>query len=139
MKSGAIPDFAARTRRGRRLSDAKSVARFLLLNAAMKHRIDIRKSPRGSWLSARRSDRGALFSAVMLMSLFASACGHMPQTYSFKTTRPNDEALDLIARGLEHEGYQVNAINRLKGEVVTVWRDTGEDAPEPLPGGLPAH
>jgi hypothetical protein len=57
--------------------------------------------------------------------LGTAACGHTPRPYTFDTARSNDEALNLLARGLQEEGHKISRVDRQRGEIVTYWENTG--------------
>jgi hypothetical protein len=73
-----------------------------------------------------------------LTLLEIASCAHGRSSNTFKTSRPSDEALDLLSRGLTDTGYRVSHIDRQAGTVTTYWRDTGRPAPALVPGNLPA-
>jgi hypothetical protein len=77
--------------------------------------------------------------AALTLSLGAG-CSVFPRTYVFETPRPHDEALDLLARRLEHDGHKVSTMDRHGSEIVTLWEkstaeslsDEGSDRPTAL-------
>lgn len=84
-------------------------------------------------------NRAALLSLLLAapsLSL-ASACSHAGTRSTFVAERPNDEAIDLLTKGLEAQGFTVAVRNARV--VTTVWRDSGLVAPEPILGELEAH
>jgi hypothetical protein len=78
-------------------------------------------------------------SIALPLLITTAGCAHRLVSSSFPTSRPNDEALDLISRGLEDAGYRVSSVDRSAGTIATYWRDTGEASRDPLLGGLPAN
>jgi hypothetical protein len=61
----------------------------------------------------------------LVLVLGLAACGHSPRPYTFDTPRPNGEALDLLARGLQQDGHQISRVDKQRGEIVTYWENTG--------------
>jgi hypothetical protein len=71
----------------------------------------------------------------VLLLLTVTACGHGVSS-TFLTSRPGDEALELLKRGFEDAGFQVSEVDRQEGTVKTLWRDTGRIAPGLMPGQI---
>jgi metal-dependent amidase/aminoacylase/carboxypeptidase family protein len=65
-----------------------------------------------------------------------TACGHGVSS-TFSTSRPSEEALELLKRGFEDMGFQVSEVDRQEGQVKTRWHDTGRIAPGLMPGQVP--
>jgi len=60
-------------------------------------------------------------SLTVALALSLGACSHQPRSYVFETTRPPDEAFDLVARRLEQEGHKLGELDRRDGLIATLW------------------
>jgi hypothetical protein len=64
------------------------------------------------------------FAAVVILALGLGACAHAPQPYSF-TAAPTPNDLDVLARALEANGYQLASVDSAHATLTTYWFDTG--------------
>jgi hypothetical protein len=69
---------------------------------------------------------------LAIVLLLGTGCAHAPRTYVFASARPQDEALDLLARRLEQEGHKVSLLDRRSSEIITYWEKVAARS-----GGVP--
>lgn len=62
---------------------------------------------------------------ILVAVVAGSGCAHQPCAYVFTDTKAADaNTVTILAGTIEHQGHQVAAIDRNKGEVLTYWEDT---------------
>lgn len=62
---------------------------------------------------------------IFVAVVAGTGCAHQPCAYVFTNTKPADaNTVIFLAGTLEHQGHQVAAIERDKGEILTCWEDT---------------